>query len=159
MDEKIRAKELQEDFENEFNKTLGVLCETYPRISRVKKEPTLTEDTFKMVIYTVLINTLMDLQTNSMKLTMKEFHKKYVSNLPILYRCDFTCDEYKKIIDDSYLKARDKSIAYKFFVERKNSNDIYAELKEIGDKKTIDNNLKTIKEALLYRACIFNKEN
>ena len=157
MDEKKRAYELHDDLTLEFDKTLELLCDTYPRVSRVKKEQDLTENVFKMVIYTVVINTLREMQTDSVKMTMNEFHKKYVSNLPILYRCDFTCDEFKKIIDDSYLTARDKNIAYKFFVEKKNSNDIYNEI-DI-DKKTVDNNLKTINDALLFRACIFNKEN
>lgn len=157
MDEKKRAIELFDDFTLEFDKTLELLCDTYPRVSRVKKDQNLTEDVFRMVIYTTLINTLMDLQTSSIKLTMNEFHKKYVSNLPILYRCDFTCDEFKRVIDDSYLNARDKNMAYKFFVEKKNSNDIYMDL-DI-DKKTVDKNLPAINDALLYRACIFNKEN
>lgn len=159
MDENKRACELHDDLTLEYDKTLELLCDTYPRVSRVKKDESLTENVFKMVIATVLIDALRKLQSDSVKLTMNEFHKKYVPNLPILYRCDFTCDEFKKIIDDSYLKARDKNIAYKFFVERKTSNDIYAELDDIGDKKTIDSNLKKINDALLYRACIFNKEN
>lgn len=61
------------------------------------------------------------------------------------------------MIDDSYLTARDKNIAYKFFVEKKNSNEIYIEVEV--DKKTVDGNLPEINEALLYRACIYNKEN
>lgn len=157
MDEKIRANELQEDFKNEFDRTLELLVDTYPRVSRVKKDKDLTKSVFEMAIYTTILNTLRNMQIDSSNLTMREFHKKYVPNLPILYRCDFTCAEFKKIIDDSYLTARDKNIAYKFFVEKKNSNEIYIEVEV--DKKTVDGNLPEINDALLYRACIYNKEN
>lgn len=156
-DENSRALELHDDFTLEFDKTLEALIDTYPRHSRVKKNKDLTENVFKMVIYTAMLNTLRELQVDSAKLTMREFHKKYVPNLPILYRCDFTSEEFKKIIDDSYLTGRDKNIAYQFFVEKKNSNDIYIDLEL--DKKTVDNNLPDINDALLYRACIFNKES
>ena len=157
MDEKVRAKELQEDFKNEFDRTLELLVDNYPRVSRVKKDKDLTKSVFEMTIYTTILNTLRNMQIDSANLTMREFHKKYVPNLPILYRCDFTCDEFKRIIDDSYLTARDKNIAYKFFVEKKNSNEIYVEVEV--DKKTVDGNLPEINDALLYRACIYNKEN
>ena len=160
MQEKEKAQELRDDLTTEFNKTLEMLVDMYPRVSRVKKQEDLSENVFKTVIYSVLLNTLRELQYDSTKLTMREFHKKYVPNLPILYRCDFTCDEFKKIIDDSYLKARDKNIAYKFFVEKKNNNEVYDEMSnEISDKKTVSNNLDDINEALLYRACIYNKQN
>ena len=157
-----RARELEDDFNLEFEKALEHLCNMYPRVSRVKKYEDLTENVFRMTIYSVLLNSLREMQQDSAKLSMREFHKKYVPNLPILYRCDFTGDEFSQIIKDSYLKQRDKNIAYKFFVERKNTNEVHAELEEngeIGDKKTVDNNLYTINDALLYRACIFNKEN
>ena len=162
MDESKRALELKARFKQEFDRTLEQLQETYPRHSRVKKSPTLTEDVFKIVIDLVLLARLKEIQMDTTKLTFKEFHRKYVPNLPILYRFDFTCDEFKKIIDDSYLKQRDKEIAYKFFVEKKNTNEVHAELEEngkVGDKKTVNNNLEAINDALLHRACIFNKEN
>lgn len=157
-----RAVELEDDFRLEFEKALELLCNTYPRVSRVKKYDDLTENSFKIVIYTVLLNSLRDIQQDSSKMTMREFHKKYVPNLPILFRCDFTGEEFSQIIKDSYLKQRDKNIAYKFFVEKKNTNEVHAELEndgEVGDKKTVDNNLDTINDALLYRACIYNKDN
>lgn len=157
-----RAMELEDDFRLEFEKALELLCNTYPRVSRVKKYDDLTENDFKMAIYTVLLNSLREMQHDSTKLTMREFHRKHVPNLPILHRCDFTGEEFSQIIKDSYLKQRDKNIAYKFFVERKNKNEVHAELEcdgEVGDKKTVDNNLEFINDALLYRACIYNKEN
>ena len=83
---------------------------------------------------------------------------KYVPNLPILYRDDFTCDEFKEIIESSYLKEKDKQIAYKYFVERKSTGDIYAELDDL-DRKTISSHLDDINNALLYRACRYNKKN
>lgn len=159
MDEKKKAIEIHADFELEFDKTLDTLMQMYHRHSRVKKDEGLTENVFRIVIDSILLNTLRQVQIDATMLSVNEFHSKYVPNLPILYRGDFTCDEFKQIIDECYLKERDKKIAYKFFVEKKNANDIYAELEEIGDKKTIDNNLKSINDLLLYRACIYNKES
>lgn len=159
MDEKKQAYKLHDDLTLEFDKTLEALMEAYPRVSRVKKDPDLTENVFKIVIYTVAINLLREMAYDSVKLSMTEFHTKYVPNLPILYRGDFTADEFKKIIDETYLKTRDKEIAYKFFVEKKKPSEILDEMDNICDKKTIDNNLETINDALLHRACIFNKEN
>lgn len=158
MEEKKQALKLQDDFNLEFDRTLELLMEAYPRVSRVKKDPNLTENVFKMVIYTALSNVLREMANDGVKLTFKEFHRKYVPNLPVLYRYDFTCDEFKQIIEDSYLIERDKNIAYKFFVEKKKSSKIFDEMDDICDAKTIDNNLETINDALLHRACIFNKE-
>ena len=105
-------------------------------------------------------NVLKELQIDSTKLTIKEFHKKYVPNLPILYRYDFSSEEFKRIIEHSYLCDRDKKIAYKFFVEKKKPSEIHNEMsQDIGDKKTIDNNLESINNVLLHVACVYNKEN
>ena len=158
MNERVKASEIQEDFNIEFDKTLEQLIEAYPRTSRVKKEDDLSSNVFKIVIYTILLNSLREVQIDTTKLSINEFHSKYVPNLPILYRNDFTCDEFKQIIDGTYLKDRDKKIAYKFFVEKKSKTDVFVETEEIDDKKTIDNNLNDINDALLYRVCIFNKE-
>lgn len=159
--ERERAIELHDDFVFEFDKTLEQLKEIYPRHSRVKKDADLTENVFKMAIYTVLLNMLKQMQIDSTLLSISEFHSKYVPNLPILYRYDFTSDEFKKIIDDSYLNARDKKIAYKYFVEKKSADAVYNELDESGeisDKKTINNNLEKINNTLLIKACRFNKK-
>lgn len=159
MNEKIKAVEIKDDFSLEFDKTLRQLKETYPRISRVKKDDNLSDNVFQITIYTILLNMLKQVQIDSTLLSISEFHKKYVPNLPILYRDDFSCEEFKEIIYTSYLKDRDKEIAYKFFVEKKSINDIYAEMVEIEDKKTISKNLEPINEALLYKACRYNKKN
>jgi hypothetical protein len=159
MNEKIKAVEIKDDFSLEFDKTLRQLKETYPRVSRVKKDDNLSDNVFQITIYTILLNMLKQIQIDSTLLSISEFHSKYVPNLPILYRDDFTCDEFKEIIESSYLKDRDKEIAYKFFVEKKSINDIYAEMVEIEDKKTISKNLEPINEALLYKACRYNKKN
>jgi hypothetical protein len=37
MNEKVKALEIKDDFNEEFEKTLKQLKETYPRVSRVKK--------------------------------------------------------------------------------------------------------------------------
>ena len=158
MNEKQRAIDTNTELLTEFDKTLKVLSENYPRVSRVKKDENLTEDVFKIVINTILIDILKQLQIDSNHLTINEFHSKYVPNLPILYRQDFTCEEFKEIIDATYLKERDKKIAYKFFVEKKNVSDIFSELLEVDDKKTINNNLDNINNILLHRACVYNKE-
>ena len=147
MDEQMKAIESYDDFELEYNKTLELLMEMYPRHSRVKKDEKLTENVFRIVINSILSNVLKELQIDSTKLTIKEFHKKYVPNLPILYRYDFSSEDFKKIIDHSYLCDRDKKIAYKEMSQ------------DIGDKKTIDNNLESINNVLLHVACVYNKEN
>ena len=161
--ESIKAKELEEDFKKELTKTLECLCDAYPRVSRVKEYKDLTENDFKMVVFTVLLNNLRELQYDSTKINMRDFHRKYTPNLQILYRCDFTGDEFLKIIDDSYLTPCDKAIARKFFIEKKTRNEVHSDEdinKEIGDIKTVNTHLaEEINNALLYRACIYNKEN
>lgn len=160
MDERTKAIEIQNEFEVELKKTLDQLIETYPRVSRVKRDEDLTDNVFKITLYTILLNSLKQVQLDSNLLSIKEFHTKYVPNLPILYRGDFTSDEFKEIIDSTYLKQRDKKIAHKFYVERKTIQEIYDEmLSEVGDKKTINNNLEAINNSVLHRACIYNKEN
>lgn len=159
MNEKVKAVEIKKDFEDEFTKTLKQLIEIYPRVSRVKKDDNLTEDVFTISIYTILLNMLKQVQIDSTLLSISEFHSKYVPNLPILYRDDFSTNEFKEIIESSYLKDRDKKIAYKYFIENKSTTDIFMELDEIDDKKTVNNNLESINNALLYRACRYNKKN
>ena len=160
MNEKVKVVEIKESFDEEFAKTLKQLMETYPRVSRVKKDENLTEDAFTITIYTVLLNMLKQMQIDSSLLSISEFHAKYVPNLPILYRDDFTCEEFAEIIESSYLKERDKKIAYKYFVEKKSVDIICNEMaSDISDKKTINNNLDAINNALLIRACRYNKKN
>ena len=158
MNEKEKSECIKKEFEEEYKNTLRVLSNNYPRESRIKKNANLTEDVFTIVINTILIDILKQLQIDSNHLSINEFHIRYVPNLPILYRNDFTTQEFKHIVEATYLKERDKKIAYKYFVEKKNVTDIYTELTEIDDKKTINNNLDAINEALLHRACIYNKE-
>lgn len=159
MDERTKAIEIQKEFEMELTKTLKQLIEIYPRVSRIKKEEDLSDNVFKITIYTILLNSLKQVQIDSNLLSVKEFHTKYVPNLPILYRGDFTSEEFKEIIDSTYLKLRDKKIAHKFYVERKTIQEIYDEMiSEVGDKKTINNNLEAINKSVLHRACIYNKE-
>lgn len=159
MNEKVKAVEIKKDFDEEYSRTLKMLMETYPRVSRVKKDENLTEDVFTITIYTILNNMLKQIQIDSTLLSISEFHSKYVPNLPILYRDDFSTNEFKEIIESSYLKDRDKKIAYKYFIEKKSTTDVFMELDEIDDKKTVNNNLETINNALLIRACRYNKKN
>lgn len=159
MNEKNKVVEIKKDFADELQKTLKQLIEVYPRVSRVKKDENLTEDVFQITIYTVLLNMLKQMQIDSSLLSISEFHAKYVPNLPILYRDDFSTEEFKEIIESSYLKDRDKKIAYKYFIEKKSTGDIYNESDDIGDKKTINNNLDAINNTLLIRACRYNKKN
>ena len=49
MDEKIKAKELENDFNLVFEKTLTQLKRTYPRVSRVKKDADLDDNVFKII--------------------------------------------------------------------------------------------------------------
>lgn len=158
MNEKLKAEGIKKEFEVEFNKTLDLLSENYPRVSRVKKDDDLTKNVFNITIYTILINALKQMQIDGTQMTVKEFHNKYVPNLPILYRWDFTCEEFKEIIDSTYLNARDKKIAQKYFIDKKSITEIYEELTEVDDRKTIANNLDAINDTLLHRASIYNKE-
>ena len=159
MNEKTKAVEIQQEFELEFKKSLDQLVETFPRVSRVKKEEDLSDNVFKITLYTILLNSLKQVQIDCNMMSIKEFHTKYVPNLPILYRGDFTTEEFKEIIDSTYMKLRDKKIAHKFYVEKKTIQEIYDEmLTEVGDKKTINNNLEAINNSVLHRACIYNKE-
>lgn len=159
MNEKNKVVEIKTDFADELQKTLKQLIEVYPRVSRVKKDDNLSSNVFEITIYTVLLNMLKQMQIDSTLLTISEFHAKYVPNLPILYRDDFSTEEFKEIIESSYLKDRDKKIAYKYFIEKKSTGDIYNESDDIGDKKTINNNLDAINNTLLIRACRYNKKN
>lgn len=156
MNEKIKLIASKEDFENELNNTLKILSNNYPRISRTNKNQNLTTDLFTIVIYNILTNTLNKLQVDCNNLSINEFHAKYTPNLPILYRDDFTTSEAISIVNAAFLKERDKKIAHKFFVEKKNITDIYIELPEIDDKKTINNNLESINRSLLLTACKYN---
>ena len=46
-----------------------------------------------------------------------------------------------------------------FYTLKKTIQEIYDEmLTEVGDKKTINNNLEAINNSVLHRACIYNKE-
>lgn len=157
MDEKLKVIEINEELKAEYDKTLKMLMENYPRVSRVKKEEDLTENVFKIAIDTILIDMLKRIQIDSNHLSVHEFHSRYIPNLPILYRYDFSCKEFEEIINSSYLTERDKKIAYKFFVEKKSMKDIFKELDDVYDEKTINNNLKKINDALLHRACRYNK--
>lgn len=159
MNEKIRAAELRDEFTTEFDKTLKMLMDNYPRVSRVKKDDDLTKNVFDISINSILIDILKQIQIDCNHMTIHEFHKKYVPNLPILYRWNFTCAEFKEIIDSSYLTERDKKIATKFFIEKKSITDVQNEIDEIEDRKTVNNNLDKINDALLHRACLYNKNN
>lgn len=159
MDEKKRLEELKVQVTEEFQKTLEQLVLTYPRVSRVKKSDTLSEDVFNIVIDTILLNKLKEIQVDATKLTFKEFHRKYIPNLPILYRYDFSAEDFKYIIENSYLEDKYKKIAYKYFIDKKSHDNIYAEIDEICNKKTVDNNINPINDILLDRACDFNNEH
>ena len=159
MDEKKKAEELKVKFHQEFDKTLEQLVDTYPRHSRVKTSKTLTEDVFRIVINMILLNTLREVQIDTSKLTIKEFHRKYTPNLPILYRYDFSSEDFTKIIEHSYLEDRDKKIALEYFIKKKSHDGVYNEVTEVGNKKTIGNNIKPINDILLDRACDFNNEH
>ena len=159
MDEKKKVVELKKQVEEEFQNTLNQLIDTYPRHSRVKTSDTLSEEVFNIVIDMILLNKLKEIQIDANKLTFKEFHRKYVPNLPILYRYDFSSEDFTKIIEHSYLEERDKKIALEYFIKKKSHDGVYKEVNEVGNKKTIGNNIKPINDILLDRACDFNNEH
>lgn len=76
MNEKIKAVEIKDDFSLEFDKTLRQLKETYPRVSRVKKDDNLSDNVFQITIYTILLNMLKQVQIDSTLLSISEFHKR-----------------------------------------------------------------------------------
>lgn len=159
MDEKKKVEELKAQFAEEYEKTLEQLVITYPRVSRVKNSENLSEEVFTIVMDMILLNKLKEIQVDAIKLTFKEFHRKYVPNLPILYRYDFSAEDFKYIIENSYLDERDKKIALKFFLDKKSHDNVYKEIDEIGNIKTVYNNINPINDTLLDRACDFNNEH
>lgn len=158
MNEVMKAIETYEDFELEYNKTLEELSKAYPRYSRVKKNENLTEDVFRIVINSVLLNVLKEMQIDGIKLTIKEFHRKYVPNLPILYRYDFSTEDYRTIIEHSYLSDRDKQIALKFFIEKKSQSGVHNDMANDCSKNTVDSSIEPINDIILDMACKFNAE-
>ena len=154
-----QVEELQVEFEDEFMRTINQLDMSYPRFSKGKYDEELTKDTSKVALGTILINILRQVQVDCTQMVSTDFHYKYFPNLPILDCSDFTNEEKHKIINETHLKDRDKAIAIKLFIENKTIEDIYAEMSEIGDKKTIKNNIDKISELLKHTALLHNQKN
>ena len=75
MDEKKRALELQEDFNNEFDRTLELLMDTYPRVSRVKKDKDLTKKMGQELNKTVVENFTWEVTTKKILSDMGIYKK------------------------------------------------------------------------------------
>ncbi len=76
----------------------------------------------------------------------------------VLKENDFSSEDFKKIIEHSYLCDRDKKTALLYFIDKKNQNEVWAEMRDIENKKTVNNNISPINDILLDRACEYNNE-
>ena len=151
------AEKKKKQFAQEFDITLELLSENYPRFTKGKEDPERSVATSKLAIATILIQTLQQIQADSTKMLARDFHSKYFPNLEILDCSDFTRDEIKEIIDMSPLDDQEKRIAVLFFCDCKNQTEIYEEIVDIGDKKTITAKIEEISEIMKHTAILYNK--
>lgn len=82
-----------------------------------------SEDIARLIVGTVICNTLKKLQIDTDELLFIEFYKKYVHEAKTLSFDDFTVSQLKQIIDETPMSNSDRQIAYKMFIERKTQLD------------------------------------
>lgn len=151
-----QTEKKKEHFAKEFEITIDMLIENYPRYTKGKEDPERTELTSRLAVATILIKNLQQMQADSTGMLARDFHKKYFPNLEILDCSDFTRDEVKDMIEASPFNDTERRIAMLFFYEGKNQAEIYEELTGIGDKKTISAKLDDIAEVLRHTATLYN---
>lgn len=157
MNIKSKVNDVKQEFENEFQRTIKQIEQSYPRYSRGKMDTDLSNDVARYALGTILVNILRQIQTDCSQMIAVDFHYYYFPNLQILDCSDFTNKEKIEIINDTYLKDRDRSIAIKIFVENKSIDEIFNEMSEIGNKKTISNNIDKISNLLKHTAVLYNQ--
>lgn len=110
-----------------------------------------SEEIAKLVVGTVICNTLKKLQIDTDELLFIDFYKKYVHNPKALSFEDFTVSQLKQIIDETPRNDSDRQIAYKRYIERKTQLDIADEV-GVSEPRTIGNNKERISKRLRVTA-------
>lgn len=109
------------------------------------------EEIARLIVGTVICNTLKKLQIDTDELLFIEFYKKYVHEPKALSYEDFTVSQLKQIIDETPMSNSDRQIAYKMFIERKTQLDIADEV-GVSEPRTIGNNKERISKRLRVTA-------
>ena len=115
-----------------------------------------SEEIARLIVGTVICNTLKKLQIDTDELLFIEFYKKYVHELKTLSFDDFTVSQLKQIIDETPMSNSDRQIAYKMFIERKTQLDIadevgFSEPRSIGNNKDRISNRLKVTASKLYK--------
>lgn len=115
-----------------------------------------SEDIARLIVGTVICNTLKKLQIDTDELLFIEFYKKYVHQPKALSFDDFTVSQLKQIIDETPMSNSDRQIAYKMFIERKTQLDIadevgFSEPRSIGNNKDRISNRLKVTASKLYK--------
>lgn len=110
-----------------------------------------SEDIARLIVGTVICNTLKKLQIDTDELLFIEFYKKYVHQPKALSFDDFTVSQLKQIIDETPMSNSDRQIAYKMFIERKTQLDIADEV-GFSEPRSIGNNKDRISKRLKVTA-------
>lgn len=114
------------------------------------------EEIARLIVGTVICNTLKKLQIDTDELLFIEFYKKYVHEPKALSFDDFTVSQLKQIIDETPMSNSDRQIAYKMFIERKTQLDIadevgFSEPRSIGNNKDRISNRLKVTASKLYK--------
>lgn len=147
MDHINESEKLKKQFSTKFEETTEVIANKYPRFTNNKKDEDKTLSIAKIVVGTMCINLMNQMQVDASTLNVLDFYTKYGNAMPILEFYDFTKSQIKELINESPLNDRDKEIAYKMYAEQKTYDEI-ADETNIGDSKTVGNNKTRISEAL-----------
>ena len=110
-----------------------------------------SEEIARLIVGTVICNTLKKLQIDTDELLFIEFYKKYVHEPKALAFDDFTVSQLKQIIDETPMSDSDRQIAYKRYIERKTQLDIADEV-GFSEPRSIGNNKDRISKRLKVTA-------
>jgi hypothetical protein len=139
-------KEKITQFKSEFDEAVSDLMRSYNK----------TEDDAKLIIGTIIVNTLKKIQIDSDEMSFLEFYNKYVHTLRVLYYSDFTVDQLEHIIEQTPMSVDDKKIAYKIFIEGKTYNTVAGECC-IAEPKTVASKKEKISDLLRITASKMSK--
>lgn len=128
-------------FKEEFDETVHDVMANFGK----------SEDIARLIVGTVICNTLKKLQIDTDELLFIEFYKKYVHQPKALSFDDFTVSQLKQIIDETPMSNSDRQIAYKMFIERKTQLDIADEV-GFSEPRSIGNNKDRISKRLKVTA-------
>lgn len=128
-------------FKAEFDEAVAGLMRSYNK----------TEADAKLIIGTIIVNTLKKIQIDSDEMSFLEFYKKYVHTLRVLYYSDFTVEQLEHIIEQTPMSEDDKKIARKIFIEGKSYNTVAGEC-YIAEPKTVASKKEKISDLLRITA-------